>query len=329
MVRAPRGQVDDRVPQCRGGAGAAPGPHELVELAPDDLPPLRGSRQDRGVGGRGEHTTVREVDPHCRALGGYRGFVPQPNPGGELPQARVAHGFGGEVPGLAAPEIFPTNLRALGAGVGNGAGRLATFGTTFLVAALLTWLGFTAVFLYLAAVILLAGLTIGLFGERTRGRSLEEITRVGPRPDATAEPETRTSPSRRPPRDRDDAADQAVALFRLMGAPGQELDESWLRSIAAAAYDVDADRLAGQRQLSACKASGDRRAELGRIEVPTLVVHGDRDPMQAPTAGRATAAAIPGARLLIVPGAGHVFPTDAWPCVLDAVSPGLSSRSAG
>lgn len=93
------------------------------------------------------------------------------------------------------PEIFPTNLRALGAGIGNGTGRLATFGTTFLVAALLTWLGFTAVFLYLSAVILLAGLTIGIFGERTRGRSLEEITRVGPQSDATVEPEPRASPT--------------------------------------------------------------------------------------------------------------------------------------
>lgn len=93
------------------------------------------------------------------------------------------------------PEIFPTNLRALGAGIGNGTGRLATFGTTFLVAGLLTWFGFTAVFLYLSAVILLAGLTIGIFGERTRGRSLEDITRVGPPSDATAEPDPRTSPT--------------------------------------------------------------------------------------------------------------------------------------
>ncbi|MFI1294424.1 MFS transporter, partial [Streptomyces sp. NPDC020792] len=74
------------------------------------------------------------------------------------------------------PEIFPTSLRALGAGLSNGTGRLAVFGTTFLVGALLTWIGFTGVFLYLAGVVLLAGLTIGLFGERTRGRSLEEIT---------------------------------------------------------------------------------------------------------------------------------------------------------
>ncbi|HJQ47006.1 MAG TPA: MFS transporter [Amycolatopsis sp.] len=93
------------------------------------------------------------------------------------------------------PEIFPTNLRALGAGLGNGAGRLATFATTFLVAALLALLGFTAVFLYLAVVILLAGLTIGILGERTRGRSLEEITQVGGAgKTATAQPQSAADP---------------------------------------------------------------------------------------------------------------------------------------
>ncbi|MCQ4129035.1 MFS transporter [Rhodococcus erythropolis] len=74
------------------------------------------------------------------------------------------------------PEIFPTSLRALGAGIGNGVGRLAVFGTTFLVAALLSRLGFAAVFIYLAGVVVLAGLILAVFGERTRGRSLEEIT---------------------------------------------------------------------------------------------------------------------------------------------------------
>lgn len=74
------------------------------------------------------------------------------------------------------PEIFPTHLRALGAGLGNGVGRLSTFASTFLVAAILGALGYTAVFLYLAGALLAAGLVIGLFGERTRGRTLEEIS---------------------------------------------------------------------------------------------------------------------------------------------------------
>lgn len=76
------------------------------------------------------------------------------------------------------PEIFPTNLRALGAGLGNGLGRLAVFGTTFLVAALLGAIGFTGVFIYLASIVLLAGIIMRIFGERTHGRSLEDIARV-------------------------------------------------------------------------------------------------------------------------------------------------------
>jgi len=93
------------------------------------------------------------------------------------------------------PEIFPTNLRALGAGIGNGVGRLATFATTFLVAGLLTWLGFTAVFIYLAAVIVAGGLVIGLLGERTKGRSLEAITVTNAAPGSNASVDRSVTPA--------------------------------------------------------------------------------------------------------------------------------------
>lgn len=73
------------------------------------------------------------------------------------------------------PEVFPTALRGLGAGFANGFGRLAGFGNAFLIAAIATGLGFGGVFTTTAVFILLAGLTVGLFGERTRGRRLEEI----------------------------------------------------------------------------------------------------------------------------------------------------------
>ncbi|MFC6154778.1 alpha/beta fold hydrolase [Nocardioides yefusunii] len=62
---------------------------------------------------------------------------------------------------------------------------------------------------------------------------------------------------------------------------------------------------ATQRQISAIQASGDRTASLGRITAPTLVVHGDRDPMVAPSGGRATHDAIPGSTLEDIPGMGH------------------------
>lgn len=52
-------------------------------------------------------------------------------------------------------------------------------------------------------------------------------------------------------------------------------------------------------------AREDLRPRLGAVDVPTLVVHGELDPICPAGAGRALAAAIPGARLHALPGAGH------------------------
>ena len=66
-------------------------------------------------------------------------------------------------------------------------------------------------------------------------------------------------------------------------------------------------------------ASGDRTPALGSVRVPTLVVHGDADPLVTPSGGRATAAAVPGARLLMIPGMGHDLPREAWETIVDAI----------
>ena len=121
------------------------------------------------------------------------------------------------------------------------------------------------------------------------------------------------------PADRDGAIEQTLRIFRLMTTPEYPLDETWLRDVTARASDIDVahDPAAGMRQQAACKASGDRRAEVARIAVPTLVVHGDQDPMQRVRSGRATAVAIPGARLRILPDVGHVIPQQLFPVILD------------
>lgn len=123
----------------------------------------------------------------------------------------------------------------------------------------------------------------------------------------------------KPAKDRDAGIEQTVRLFRLlMSTPEYPVDEQWLREVTERAYDIDAyDFKAGMRQQAAAKASGDRRGELAQVQVPTLVVHGDRDPMQSPHAGRATAEAIPGARLRTLPGVGHAPPVEIWPRVID------------
>ena len=66
---------------------------------------------------------------------------------------------------------------------------------------------------------------------------------------------------------------------------------------------------------------------LGEIAAPTLVVHGAADRMVAPANAQILADAIPGAELLMLPGAGHLYPTDA-PEADRAVARFLSERSS-
>jgi pimeloyl-ACP methyl ester carboxylesterase len=66
--------------------------------------------------------------------------------------------------------------------------------------------------------------------------------------------------------------------------------------------------------------AGDRTAALGRVAVPTVVIHGTADRMCAPSGGRATAAAVPGARLVLVDGLGHDLPPGAWPLLVEAIA---------
>ena len=60
-------------------------------------------------------------------------------------------------------------------------------------------------------------------------------------------------------------------------------------------------------------------SQLGSLRMPTLVVHGDEDPMVPIGNGEALARAVPGATLLRLPGVGHEFPARAWPVVVPAV----------
>jgi pimeloyl-ACP methyl ester carboxylesterase len=125
---------------------------------------------------------------------------------------------------------------------------------------------------------------------------------------------------RRAPADRDAFVEYLSVLFRAISSPGFAHDEQGVRDIAALSYERGHDPAASGRQLGAIVASGDRTAALGRIAVPTLVIHGTRDRMIRPSGGRATARAIPGARLMMVEGMGHDLPQGAWPLLIDAIS---------
>jgi pimeloyl-ACP methyl ester carboxylesterase len=119
--------------------------------------------------------------------------------------------------------------------------------------------------------------------------------------------------------DRDAAGERMVAVFRTIGSRVYPLDEDWLREVGRRAYDRCHDPAGARRQLAAIQASGDRRAGLAQVRVPTLVLHGEADPLVRLAGGRATAAAVPGARLVTYPGMGHNLPSALWPNMIDEI----------
>ena len=122
-----------------------------------------------------------------------------------------------------------------------------------------------------------------------------------------------------PPRGREAYMEHAVRVFSKIGSPDFERDNDDLRRIAGMSYDRGLNPAAGARQLAAIIHSGDRTPLLRTITAPTLVIHGSKDKMVPASGGRATARAIPGARLLIIKGMGHDMPRVLWPQILDAI----------
>jgi pimeloyl-ACP methyl ester carboxylesterase len=123
-----------------------------------------------------------------------------------------------------------------------------------------------------------------------------------------------------PATSREEAVQRAIDTYRVIGSPGYPLDEQWLSEIAGQAYDRAYDPLGVARQLLAIHASGDRTPALRELDLPTLVVHGEDDPLVQVEGGRATAAAVPGAELLVIPGMGHNMPRQLWPQLVDAIT---------
>ncbi len=122
-----------------------------------------------------------------------------------------------------------------------------------------------------------------------------------------------------PPPDRESAVDHAVVVWRAIRSPGFPVDEERIRQRSGAAWDRDHDPAGVARQAAAIVTQRDRTADLARVRVPAVVIHGADDPLIAVSGGEATARAIPGARLVTVPGMGHDLPPEVWPTVIDAI----------
>ena len=122
------------------------------------------------------------------------------------------------------------------------------------------------------------------------------------------------------PKERGAYLDHTVELWRAIGSPGFEVEEDAVRERSGIAFDRARNPAGTARQMAAVLKSGDRTRELRRITAPTLVVHGSEDTLVRPSGGKATAAAIAGAELMLIDGMGHDLPPQVWPRIVDAVT---------
>jgi len=133
---------------------------------------------------------------------------------------------------------------------------------------------------------------------------------------------------RRAPQERDAYVRYFVKVFRMIGSPAYRIDEERSRELAAATYDRSHYPAGTARQLAAILASGSRTAALRQLDVPTVVIHGESDPLVPLRAGLATARAIPGAELITIPGMGHDLPRELWPTFVDAIAKNADRATA-
>ncbi len=120
--------------------------------------------------------------------------------------------------------------------------------------------------------------------------------------------------------DEDALVEHSVKAARTVGSPGFPIPEERLRERARANIRRSVYPEGAVRQMCAVVADGDRLAMLRALDVPTLVLHGEDDPLIPVAHGHDTAAVIPGAKLRTIPGWGHDLPVELAQTLADSIA---------
>jgi pimeloyl-ACP methyl ester carboxylesterase len=123
-----------------------------------------------------------------------------------------------------------------------------------------------------------------------------------------------------PAEDRTANIEHGLRCQRAIGSPVLPASDAELRAKVARGYDRSNYYAGVPRQVLAVMANGNRVELLKRIRTPALVIHGTDDPLIPPEGGKDTAAHIPGAELMLVPGMGHDFPTPLIGTLVEAIA---------
>lgn len=111
----------------------------------------------------------------------------------------------------------------------------------------------------------------------------------------------------------------AERVAGVIGSPGYPADPERALERAQGTWARGLNPSGTVRQMAAIITAPDRTRRLGQLAIPVTVVHGTADPLVRTVAGRATARAVPGAELVLIPGMAHDLPAPLWPHFADIV----------
>jgi pimeloyl-ACP methyl ester carboxylesterase len=112
---------------------------------------------------------------------------------------------------------------------------------------------------------------------------------------------------------------QGIETWKILNGGVLPFDEELARKRVARAYDRSFYPEGAGRQLAAIIASGSRKEELNSVIAPSLIIHGDADPLIPIEGGEDTANSIPKAKFMKIEGMGHNIPVEIVSQIITAI----------
>ncbi|BDX05635.1 alpha/beta fold hydrolase [Planctobacterium marinum] len=113
--------------------------------------------------------------------------------------------------------------------------------------------------------------------------------------------------------------ENGLRLWRTLHGPNLEFPEQYIRDLLLLATQRGVTAAGVLRQLSAIATAPDRSFHLKKLTLPTLIIHGDADPLLKVHNAHALKRIMPHADLLVLKGMGHTLPREYWPDIIAAI----------
>jgi pimeloyl-ACP methyl ester carboxylesterase len=110
-----------------------------------------------------------------------------------------------------------------------------------------------------------------------------------------------------PPNSLEEAVENTVESWRIVNGSGMDFDEAWTRRLVERSWARVKNPVSASNHSLAMAASPSRADRLHGIKAPTLVIHGQHDPLLPLDHGVALAERIPHAKLAVIPDMGHML----------------------